>query len=117
MVMKACIIFHNMIMEDKREEDIPVDDYNDTFNHIFDSAEVNTSSPSHGSYAEHVNYLSRFFDICDRGTHRHLKIDRIKRHFQIAGAASSQPSIRRCIFITTHFIIHSWTSCSEKVST
>lgn len=109
--MKTCIILHNMIIRDKPEEDIPVDDYNDTFSHIFDSTEVNTSSPLHGSYAEHVNYLSRFFDIRDRDTHRRLKIDRIKHHFQIADAAFSQPSTKRCIFITTSFIIHSWTSC------
>lgn len=47
-----------MIVKDEREEDLPVDDYDDTFSHVSNSTDINTGSPSHGSYDEHANYLS-----------------------------------------------------------
>lgn len=81
-VMKACIILNNMIVEDERDEDLPLDDYDVTFTYNENDIESNPDPASFGRYAD---FIERFFEIRDGQVHQRLQLDLIQHHWQRNG--------------------------------
>ncbi|XP_074283998.1 uncharacterized protein LOC141608555 [Silene latifolia] len=70
-IMDACIIMHNMIVEDERHT------YSRNFNHCGFS-ETNTIDVQQGPVGDFRNFLSRDANIRDRNLHHQLKADLVE---------------------------------------
>lgn len=64
-IMKTCIILHNMIVKDERDEDLPLD-YHEPFRHHPHREESN------GSFSE---FIKTYLEIRDQDTHQNLAAD------------------------------------------
>lgn len=82
MVMKACIILNNMIVEDERDEGLPVNDYDKTFNDT-----NNEDDPV--SYGRYADFLRRFFEIRDKDVHNALQKDLAEHQWSLKGSTSN----------------------------
>jgi len=69
-IMMACIILHNMIVEDERHTYLGVND--------FDYDQINDNGPkpvSHNSTCNLIQFVERHNSIRDRGIHSQLQAD------------------------------------------
>ncbi|KAF8398675.1 hypothetical protein HHK36_014530 [Tetracentron sinense] len=74
-IMKACIIMHNMIIED--EQDIGVEDFN------YDTIDESPHAPvSHEHTPELMEFIRGIRRIKDRGTHSQLQSDLVEHLWQ-----------------------------------
>jgi len=86
MIMKACIILHNMIVEDERDSYDPAFDYDDV--------EGNTPQPNvqQGHHPCYAAYLRRVAQVHNPGLHARLQSDLIEKIWNRHRARqSSQP--------------------------
>jgi hypothetical protein len=76
-IMMACIIFHNMIIEDERHiDEVEHDDY-EQFN-------ATTLDPvSHAPTLEFMDFIRRHRQIRDRETHSQLQYDLMEHLWQL----------------------------------
>jgi len=92
MIMKACVVLHNMIVEDER----------DSFDLAFDYDDVEDNNPQANVQRDHhpcyAAYLRRVAEIHDSALHARLQSDLVEeiwsRH---RGRQSSQPYVSRII--------------------
>jgi len=79
--MLACIILHNMIIEDEKDiEDVSLD-----LNEEATTSTVQASTISQGHDPVMEEVLQRNVDICDREAHRQLQSDLIDHIWQKFG--------------------------------
>ncbi|XP_062089263.1 uncharacterized protein LOC133795823 [Humulus lupulus] len=72
-IMMACIILHNMIVEDERHTYLRVEDF------VYEQSDEITEEPmSHEHTNEFVNFIQRHHHIRDRGIHFQLQSDLIE---------------------------------------
>ncbi|CAO3646027.1 unnamed protein product [Mucor hiemalis] len=70
-IIKACIVLHNMIIEDERG----IEDSEDVQNFVENKADRVVPSQSPTGEIRVSEYLRRYFDIRDNGIHIQLKND------------------------------------------
>ncbi|XP_062119253.1 uncharacterized protein LOC133833004 [Humulus lupulus] len=77
-IMMACIILHNMIIEDERHTYLRVEDF------VYEQSDEITEEPmSHEHTNEFVNFIQRHHHIRDRGIHFQLQSDLIEHLWEI----------------------------------
>ncbi|XP_062088806.1 uncharacterized protein LOC133795371 [Humulus lupulus] len=77
-IMMACIILHNMIVEDERHTYLRVEDF------VYEQSDEITEEPmSHEHTNEFVNFIQRHHHIRDRGIHFQLQSDLIEHLWEI----------------------------------
>ncbi|KAB1213562.1 hypothetical protein CJ030_MR5G010493 [Morella rubra] len=77
--MKACIILHNMIIEDERDEQ-------DTLDFEYEQGNANPPEPaSHDEADMLATFIHNHLHIRDKETHSQLQLDLIKHLWQLNG--------------------------------
>jgi hypothetical protein len=77
-IMMACIILHNMIVEDERDLYLGADEFN--YEQIID---IPLEPPSHEYTDETVDFMQNRHRIRDQETHSQLQSDLIEHLWQI----------------------------------
>ena len=77
-IMMACIILHNMIVEDERHTYLRVEDF------VYEQSDEIIEEPmSHEHTNEFVNFIQRHHHIRDRGIHFQLQSNLIEHLWEI----------------------------------
>ncbi|KAF5448017.1 hypothetical protein F2P56_033525 [Juglans regia] len=74
-IMKTCVILHNMIIEDERDD-------SQGLNKEYDQLDDDIPELSRNPTNEFMNFIQRHHEIRDSSTHHHLQADLIEHHWQ-----------------------------------